>query len=412
MTERLGSGRGTLVGRGVALPVPIALEPAAYAGALIYGTDGRLYQSNGTAWVLNIGRQLYSATAPNAAVPVLQVEPDAAQNASTNIDIAIMPRGTGAILARVPDNTSVGGNKRGANAVDLQTVRFAASQVASGDWATISGGTDNKATGVWDTIGGGEDNDSNGNWSVISGGESNIASSSHSVIGGGRGNIASNQRATVAGGQINYAQGADSTIAGGTNNIASGASSTVGGGGGNIASGANSVVPGGWNATTRGLNGRMSFATGLFSSMGDAQYGLHVLRRSTTDATVTGLGAGGTAPSSTNIPILPDNSLYAFHIRVSCIQTGGTAGAAGDCKAWDIVGAIKRGANAAATALLGTPTITVLGANTNLGTTNSAGAIITIAADTTLGGLLVNVTGQANKNLRWVATVETTEVAY
>jgi hypothetical protein len=76
------------------------------------------------------------------------------------------------------------------------------------------------------------------------------------------------------------------------------------------------------------------------------------------------------------------------------------------------VGAIKRGANAAATALLGTPTITVVGADTNLGANNATGAIIAVAANTTLGGLVINVTGQTNKNLRWVATVETTEVTY
>jgi hypothetical protein len=136
------------------------------------------------------------------------------------------------------------------------------------------------------------------------------------------------------------------------------------------------------------------------------------LRCSTTDVTLVGLGSDGAAPSSTNIPILPNNSLYSFRIRVSCIQTGGTAGAAGDCKAWDVVGAIKRGANAASTVLLGTPTITVVGADANLGATNGTGAVIAIAANTTLGGLVINVTGQANKNLRWVATVETTEVAY
>lgn len=84
----------------------------------------------------------------------------------------------------------------------------------------------------------------------------------------------------------------------------------------------------------------------------------------------------------------------------------------GDCKTWDIVGSIKRGAAAANTALLGTPTITVLGADTNLGADNTTGAIIAITADTTNGGLLITVTGQTDKTLRWVATVHTTEVDY
>jgi hypothetical protein len=76
------------------------------------------------------------------------------------------------------------------------------------------------------------------------------------------------------------------------------------------------------------------------------------------------------------------------------------------------VGAIKRGVNAAATALLGTPTITVVGADGSLGSTNGSGAIIEIVADTDFGGLAVVVLGATARTLRWVATVETTEVAY
>jgi len=57
MTTRLGSGRGTLVGRGVALPVPIALEPAAYAGAYAYGEDGLVYYCDGATWLHPEGRR-------------------------------------------------------------------------------------------------------------------------------------------------------------------------------------------------------------------------------------------------------------------------------------------------------------------------------------------------------------------
>ena len=372
MTTRFASGRETLVGRGIPQVVPITLDAAAYAGALVYGIDGNFYRSNGTTWLLE-APQVFNTSAPNATVPVMAVRPDPAQNAATNVDAAIVPRGTGALLADIPDNTAAGGNKRGANAVDWQTVRGAASQVASGAAAFIGGGQNNTASGL------------------------------NATIGGGLNNTASNGRSTVGGGENNAASGYQSTVGGGQNNTASGSFNTI---------------PGGYSADTRNLYGRLSYASGRFTTNGDAQYGLHVLRRATTDATQAGLGADANAPiyspgtSTTNIPILPNNSLYSFRIRVSCIQEGGTAGVAGDCKAWDIVGAIKRGANAAATALLGTPTITVLGADTNLGATNDTGAIISVIANTTLGGLVINVTGQVNKNLRWVATVETTEVAY
>jgi hypothetical protein len=57
MTTRFASGRGTLVGRGIALPVPIALEPAAYAGAYAYGEDGLVYYCDGTVWLHPDGRR-------------------------------------------------------------------------------------------------------------------------------------------------------------------------------------------------------------------------------------------------------------------------------------------------------------------------------------------------------------------
>lgn len=496
MTTRFASGREILVGRGIPQPVPIALDPAAYAGALVYGSDARFYRSNGTAWLLE-EHQVFNTDAPNETVPVMVVRPDPAQNTSASIDVAVAPRNEGALVAGIPDNTVAGGNKRGSWAVDLQMTRVVASQVASsngavicggaqntasgaystvgggeantaagdqsaigggagnntlGQYATIGGGYTNVASGAYSTVGGGADNAASGFGSVIAGGYGNVASGTYSTVGGGSANVSSGAESVIAGGSQNYILSARSVISGGHNNIcgysdygtigggwdnvadgyiatigggnlniASGVQSTVGGGLRNTASGMRSTVPGGANADTRGVYGRLAYAAGSFNvesqnaERGTAQYGLHVLFRATTNATQIALIADAIVtnnPSPTNIPALPNNSLYAFRIRVVCIQTGGTAGAARDSKAWDVAGAIKRGANAAATALLGTPTITVLGADANLGADNTTGAVIAIAADTTNGGLRINVTGQANKNLRWVATVETTEVAY
>lgn len=54
-----------------------------------------------------------------------------ATNAATNVDIALVPKGTGAFTLAVADNLASGGNKRGANSIDLQTGRNANTQVAS-----------------------------------------------------------------------------------------------------------------------------------------------------------------------------------------------------------------------------------------------------------------------------------------
>lgn len=58
----------------------------------------------------------------------------------TNSALVLNPMGTGALIAGPPpDGTAVGGNARGANAIDLQTSRSAASQVASGQYAVCAG---------------------------------------------------------------------------------------------------------------------------------------------------------------------------------------------------------------------------------------------------------------------------------
>ena len=85
-----------------------------------------------------------NTTAPNATVPVHKF---AAIGTETNIDIALTPKGYGAITAQTADNTAIGGNKRGENATDLQTIRDSADQVASGFYSAIAGGVGNKASG-------------------------------------------------------------------------------------------------------------------------------------------------------------------------------------------------------------------------------------------------------------------------
>lgn len=375
-----------------------AILASSNGGAAVnWGAGTRDVFLTAPAQLLSRINQLYADTAPNATVPVMILRPDTNQRSEANIDVAVAPRGTGALVAQVPDGTTAGGNKRGTRAVDWQMQRFFAAGVAGGAYSVIGGGNNNRASGDTSCTLAGESQLASGTYSLIAGGQNNTASSNHAMVVGGASNEASNQYAVIVGG---------------ANNSASGIFATIGGGQFNLADGEGATIPGGIRATTRAVYGRLSYASGQFGSRGDAQYGLHVLRRATTDATATALTANANAPATTNVPVLPNNGLYAFRARVVCIQTGGAAGTAGDSKAWDVVGAIKRGANAGTTALLGTPTITVLGADTALGADNTTGATIAIVANATQGGLGIDVTGAANKNLRWVATVETTEVAY
>ena len=101
------------------------------------GTGGATLQSS--AWVI-----ADNATAsPNNTVNHASIQ---ATGGTTNVSVSIVPKGTGAFCLAVPDSTATGGNVRGTNAIDLQSVRTAATQVASGPASTAIG-TRNTASG-------------------------------------------------------------------------------------------------------------------------------------------------------------------------------------------------------------------------------------------------------------------------
>jgi hypothetical protein len=77
-----------------------------------------------------------------------------------------------------------GGDPRGLHAVDLQSARSAATQVASGDYSVIGGGRDNTASGVAATVGGGGSNTASGGAATVGGGSGNTASGSAATVGG------------------------------------------------------------------------------------------------------------------------------------------------------------------------------------------------------------------------------------
>lgn len=374
--------------RGSSLPLALGVSAEdSFVIAVVSTTTGFITERLPvTSFVL----ENYNNTGVNAppSRPAFVVGPYAPTLPSPNVDIILNLPGTGALSIDLPDGGIDGGNKRGEAAIDFQNERTAADQVAGGNRSVISGGRRNSIspTAVVATIGGGQDN---------------VASGNVAVVGGGATNVASGNRTTVGGGANNTASGAFATVAGGVNNIADGE---------------RSVIAGGARGTTRGTSGRFTYSAGGFTDAaadtGTAQYSLVVMRRQTTDATAGPLTTnGGGGAVSTNIPALPDNSVCAFRGHITCRQTAGTAGAVGDAKVWEVVGAVKRGAGVATAALVGTPTITVIGADANLGADNSTGAVISVAANTSDGTVRIAVTGQANKTLRWVGTLHMTEVA-
>ena len=148
--------------------------------------------------------------------------------------------------------------------------------------------------------------------------------------------------------------------------------------------------------------GKFAYSSTNFSATGDSQHGMCVLRQSTTDATpkVMLTDSASVAASAINQIILPNNSAYFFSGTIIAREQ---ASAGTDVGAWEIKGAIRREANAASTVLIKS-TIDDFNVPT--------GWAVALTADTTNGGLAITVTGAAATNIRWVATVNTSEVTY
>lgn len=353
-------------------------------GAVKVQTAGGLQaQFNNTASTVNYFDFYGSATGSN-----LQLK---ATGSDTNIGLALTPKGNGALQGQKTDSTVTGGNARGQYSVDWQMDRTAADQVASGNYCTIGGGTTNKSTSVWGTVGGGNGNTTSQAASTIAGGYFNNCSGGYGAIAGGASNTASGSFSAVGGGFINTTAGAYSSLPGGYANATDSSVSTIVGGSRGKTRGiiGNCVIP----ATDGPVGGGAS---------GVVQKAVLVIGKETTDATPGILCSNGNAAGTTNQIILPNNSAYYFKGEVVAGVTGG-----GNTKGWFIEGVIKRGANAASTALVGTPTVT-----SNYADAGASTWTLAVAADTTNGGLKVTATGQSATTIRWVANVTTTEMAY
>jgi hypothetical protein len=369
----------------VGLVAPASVSSVTYTLPAADGTNGQVLTTNGTnilsftsvagggGGLTNFTDSATSAT-PNGTVPVNSL---AAFGGATNIDVAVVPKGTGAFALRVADNTTTGGNKRGTNSVDLQTLRTNANQVASGVRA-VAIGTSNRADQPA-TVAIGENNAATGSYGVAIGTDNTAGSTStacgYSVNASGVGAAAIGAVLTVSG---QYAFGA-------------GFSNTV--------SGNFSSAPGGSRATTNSILGLLAYGFNG-TSTGQNQMSYFGARPITTDGAARRATADDAAASATNQLALRNSSAFTFEGKVIARDTS-----TNDIKSWIFTGAIKRGANAAATALVGTPTVTVVAEDAAASTW-----AVALAADTTNGTLAVNVTGQATKTIRWTVVVNSAEV--
>lgn len=303
-------------------------------------------------------------TGINASTPVVSLS---ATGAETNIDAAIIPKGTGALMVQIPDGTSTGGNKRGANAVDFQRSRNGATKVASGNGAFIASSAYNiTASGYASSVISARNGTASGQYSLIvcssdDGGAtvSGTGSFSHGSVPGYGGSTVSGQ----------FAAG----IAGG------------------FASNNFSVAFGPQASATR----RAEIVHGYygFGGLGSAQYSQSVLYCKTTTSSAVEMAIGG----STTYLTIPSGKVMYCDIRIVGTKSDGSSVAT-----YARQYAVK---NVSGTSSEIYSPITI-------GTDNAAGTSISITTEDTGDYISIEVTGITDEIWRWVAYVQAAEVAY
>ena len=372
------------------------------------GTNvGNYLKDDGTWGAISAGGLTYFTEAQSTASPNATVNVDSltAVASTTNADFAIVSKGTGALTRQIPDGTATGGNKRGLNAVDLQTLRSTNTQVASGKgsfiagWdntassdATIALGYNNNASGGGGSACIGYGNNAS-NDTAIAIGVVNNASGYRSVAIGLSNNSTNNMSISL--GQSNTSNGGNSTAIG-LGNISSGNTSFASGSNSTADSAYSTVM--GYYAHSFGVNGR--WVTGQANLVtGDAQKSTFVLSTNTTSTTATVLSVRGISALANNQLTLQNNNSIRFKGTIIGRQSGST-----NTSAWDIDGIIQRG--------VGAGTTTLLISNVNVVQNTPAWGTPTLTANTTLGCLTVSVIGALTTNIQWTCVIDTTEVIY
>lgn len=239
-----------------------------------------------------------------------------------------------------------------------------------GGEASIASGPASTATGIASVASG---------FSSTASGNNSIASGSYSTASGSH-SIASGDSSTASG---------DYSIASGNGSVASG-NGSVASGSYSVASGPFSIANG--NGSKARVYGAEALAASMLNTPGDAQVGRYVLLYMTADSTPTKVLAGYSEDL-----VLPDNASFDFSGRLVAREP-----ATGDSKCWKFEGLIKRGADASTTTLVGAVTPVA-------GDSGASAWTIAVTADTSAGALAVTVTGEADKTIQWVCSVNTVE---
>lgn len=151
-----------------------------------------------------------------------------------------------------------------------------------------------------------------------------------------------------------------------------------------------------FGADTRARRGKgVLFSNGAAADTGDTQHSLSNLSVETTDATETGV------TDTSLVPFSGYDATIAYVVDVVARQTGGTSGTVGDSK-WIRLEFLLRYAT--------TPTLTLIGSVTTTTLAASAGASAWTATLDVAETTCIRVTGEADKTIRWVASIKGIEL--
>lgn len=164
---------------------------------------------------------------------------------------------------------------------------------------------------------------------------------------------------------------------------------------GGIGVGKNIVV--GPGATTRNVKNANIFASGSFTTDGDAQAGKYVLRKAIGTTSFIPLTTDEGVVGTVNQITLPNNSCYTFKILVTARATSTNDGGA-----WEFNGVVTRNLTA------GTTQVRVV--NKTKIWSSLTGYDVQVVSDTANGSLQVQAKGHDSNFVRFVARVDTVEV--
>lgn len=143
--------------------------------------------------------------------------------------------------------------------------------------------------------------------------------------------------------------------------------------------------------------GSVIHANGRFGTSGDIQHGRYLMRTVSVGLFPTEMFLDGT--SGKERLILPDDSTWSFSIMVTGHRQDSNDGHAG----YKFDGVIYRQAGLDTVSFQGSPVKTVIAESNQAWDIN-------INANQTYGALVLNVTGETSKIIRWAALIETLEV--